>query len=52
VPPSPTSFDGVRDTVVPNTGNVVRSAIFHSVGTNLNGVDLTPRARVPVELFP
>src|SRR5437867_13356957 len=34
-------FDGVRDTVVPNTGIVVRSGIFQSVGTNLTGVDLT-----------
>src|SRR5215210_1131519 len=34
-------FDGVRDTVVPNTGIVVRSGIFQSVGTNLNGLDLT-----------
>jgi imidazolonepropionase-like amidohydrolase len=34
-------FDSVRDTVVPNTGIVVRSGIFQSVGTNLNGVDLS-----------
>jgi imidazolonepropionase-like amidohydrolase len=34
-------FDSVRDTVVPNTGIVVRSGIFQSVGTNLTGVDLT-----------
>src|SRR5262245_64101871 len=34
-------FDGVRDTVVPNSGIVVRGGIFQSVGTNLNGVDLT-----------
>ena len=34
-------FDSVRDTVVPNTGIVVRSGIFQSVGTNLDGVDLT-----------
>jgi cytosine/adenosine deaminase-related metal-dependent hydrolase len=33
-------FDGVRDTVVPNAGIVVRSGIFQSVGTNLSGVDL------------
>lgn len=34
-------FDGVRDTVVPNSGIVVRSGIFQSVGTDLSGVDLT-----------
>src|SRR4029079_13428105 len=34
-------FDSVRDTVVPNTGIVVRSGIFQSVGTNLAGLDLT-----------
>ena len=33
-------FDSVRDAVVPNTGIVVRSGIFQSVGTNLDGVDL------------
>ena len=34
-------FDAVGDTAVPNTGIVVRGGIFQSVGTNLNGVDLT-----------
>jgi imidazolonepropionase-like amidohydrolase len=33
-------FDGVRDTVVPNTGIVVRSGISQSVGANVGGVDL------------
>jgi imidazolonepropionase-like amidohydrolase len=33
-------FDSVRDTAVPNTGIVVRSGIFQSVGVNLTGVDL------------
>src|SRR6187455_882571 len=34
-------FDGVRDTLVPNTGIVVRQGIFLEVGANLNGRDLT-----------
>lgn len=34
-------FDGLRDSVVPNTGIVVRSGIFQAVGANLQGVDLT-----------
>src|SRR6185503_6528672 len=34
-------FDSVRDTVVPNTGIVVRGGIFQSVGASLAGVDLT-----------
>ena len=34
-------FDSVRDTVVPNTGIVVRGGIFQSVGASLAGIDLT-----------
>jgi len=34
-------FDGVRDTLVPNTGIVVRQGIFLEVGANLTGRDLT-----------
>jgi imidazolonepropionase-like amidohydrolase len=34
-------FDSLGDAVVPNKGIVVRSGIFQSVGTNLDGVDLT-----------
>jgi len=33
-------FDGVRDTIVPNTGIVIRSGIFQTVGATLQGVDL------------
>ena len=33
-------FDGVRDTTVPNTGIVIRSGIFQTVGASLQGVDL------------
>src|SRR6476659_1952029 len=33
-------FDSVRDTVVPNTGIVVRGGIFQSVGASLAGIDL------------
>jgi len=34
-------FDGVRDTLVPNTGIVVRQGIFLEVGATLTGRDLT-----------
>jgi imidazolonepropionase-like amidohydrolase len=34
-------FDGVRDTLVPNTGLIVRRGIFLEVGTTLAGRDLT-----------
>jgi imidazolonepropionase-like amidohydrolase len=34
-------FDGVRDTLVPNTGIVVRQGIFLEVGSNLGGRDLS-----------
>ena len=33
-------FDSVGDTVVPNTGIVVRGGVFQSVGARLDGVDL------------
>ncbi len=35
-------FDGVRDTVVRNTGIVVRSGIFMEVGADLSARDLAP----------
>ena len=35
-------FDGVRDTVVRNTGIVVRAGIFMEVGVDLSKRDLTP----------
>jgi imidazolonepropionase-like amidohydrolase len=34
-------FDGVRDTLVPNTGLLVRRGIFLEVGARLDGRDLT-----------
>lgn len=34
-------FDGIRDTLVPNTGIVVRQGIFLEVGANLAGRDLS-----------
>ena len=43
-------FDGVRDTVVPNTGIVVRSGIFQAVGADLSGVDLTGATVVTLQL--
>jgi imidazolonepropionase-like amidohydrolase len=35
-------FDGVRDTLVPNTGLVIRHGIFLEVGAALSGRDLGP----------
>ena len=34
-------FDGVRDTLVPNTGLIIRQGIFLEVGANLAGRDLS-----------
>src|SRR5690242_18410154 len=43
-------FDGVRDTLVANTGIVVRHGVFLEVGASLTGRDLGP-ARV-IQLDP
>src|ERR1043165_3200308 len=42
-------FDGVRDTLVPNTGIIVRHGVFLAVGASLAGRDLGPAQVIRLE---